>query len=44
MPYAQLWLLNDVNTPSAHDLDISKVCNKYQVNSDAGVYPSKRHK
>ena len=31
LPYAQLWLLNDVNTP-ANGLENSKVCNKYQVN------------
>ena len=44
LPYAQLWLLNDVNIPSAHGLENSKACNKYQVSSVTGVYPSRRDK
>ena len=44
VPYAQLWLLNDVNTPSAHGLQNSKAYNKYQVNSVAWVYPSRQDK
>ena len=43
LPNAQLWLLN-VNTPSAHDLENSKACNKDQVNSVTGVYLSRRDK
>ena len=42
LPYAQLWLLNDVNTPSVHGLENSKACNKYQVNSVTGIYPGRR--
>ena len=34
-------LLKDVNTPSAHGLEISKACNRYQVHSVTRVYPSK---
>ena len=30
--YAQLWLLSDVNTPSAYGLENNKACNKYQAN------------
>ena len=44
LPYGQLWLLNDVNTPSAHGLENSKACKKYQVNSVTGIYPSRRDK
>ena len=44
LPYAQLWLLNDINTTSAHGLENSKASNKYQVNSVTGVYPSIRDK
>ena len=44
LPYAQLWLLSDVNTPSAYGLENSKTCNKYQVNSVKGFYPSRRDK
>ena len=40
LPYSQLWLLNDVTTPSSHGLENSKTCNKYHVNSITGVYPS----
>ena len=44
LPYAQLWLLNDINNTSAHGLENSKASNKYQVNSVTGVYPSRRDK
>ena len=44
LPYAQLWLLNDINTASAHGRENSKASNKYQVNSVTGVYPSIRDK
>ena len=44
LPYAQLWLLSDVNIPSAHGLENSKACNKYQVNSVTGVYPGRQDK
>ena len=44
LPYAQLWLLNDINTASAHGLENSKASNKYQVNSVTRVYPSIRDK
>ena len=33
-----------VNTPSAHGLENSKACNKYQVNSVTGIYPSRQDK
>ena len=39
LSYVQLWLLNDVKTPSARGLENSKACNKYQVNFITGVYP-----
>ena len=44
LPNAQLWLLNDVNSPFAHDLENSKACNKDQVNFVTGVYLSRRDK
>ena len=44
LSYALLWLLNDVNTSAAHGLETSKACNKYQANSVAVVYPSRRDK
>ena len=44
LPYTQLSLLNDINTPSAHGLENSKDDNKYQVNSVTEVYPSRQDK
>ena len=44
LPYAQLWLLSDINTPSTHGLENSKACNEYQVKSLTGVYPSRQDK
>ena len=44
LPYAQFWLLDDVNTPSANGLENSKASNQYQVDSVKGVYPSRRDK
>ena len=40
----KLRLLNDVNTPSAHGLENSKACNKYQANSATEVNSSRRPK
>ena len=44
LPYAQLRLLSDINTPSTHGLENSKACNEYQVKSLTGVYPSRQDK
>ena len=41
LPYAQLWLLNDFNTPSVYSHENSKACNKYQVNFVTAIYPSR---
>ena len=44
LSHAQLWLLIDVNIPSAHGLENSKASNKHQVNSITEIYPGRQDK